>query len=114
MASHVLSSWKEIANYFGKGVRTVQRWESELGLPVHRPVAANKGIVMAFPSELDHWAKRNLFVEHNETSATLIRVRPSEQTTKSSENLLQRALRLQELVASLNERTKLAMDLMQR
>jgi hypothetical protein len=31
-----LDSWKEIASYLGRGVRTVQRWECEEGLPVHR------------------------------------------------------------------------------
>ena len=34
---HILNSWKEIANYLGRGVRTVQRWERDLRLPVHRP-----------------------------------------------------------------------------
>ena len=37
----VFSSWKEIAAYLGKGVRTVQRWEAVLGLPVHH--RRNKG-----------------------------------------------------------------------
>ena len=31
-----LDSWKEIAAYLGRGIRTVQRWEREEGLPVHR------------------------------------------------------------------------------
>ena len=31
-----LDSWKEIASYLGRGIRTVQRWEREEGLPVHR------------------------------------------------------------------------------
>ena len=54
----VLGSWKEIANYLGKGVRTVQRWERYSGLPVHRPSGSSKGVVLAFPRELDHWARR--------------------------------------------------------
>ncbi len=54
----VLGSWKEIANYLGKGVRTVQRWERYSGLPVHRPSGSSKGVVLAFPSELDKWARR--------------------------------------------------------
>lgn len=54
----VLGSWKEIANYLGKGVRTVQRWERQWALPVHRPSGADKGIVLAYPSELDAWAHR--------------------------------------------------------
>jgi hypothetical protein len=54
----VLGSWKEIANYLGKGVRTVQRWERCSGLPVHRPSGSSKGVVIAFPAELDRWARR--------------------------------------------------------
>jgi hypothetical protein len=54
----VLGSWKEIANYLGKGVRTVQRWERHSGLPVHRPSGSNKGVVLAFPAELERWARR--------------------------------------------------------
>jgi hypothetical protein len=30
----LLNGWKEIAGFFGRGVRTVQRWEQQLGLPV--------------------------------------------------------------------------------
>lgn len=52
----VLTSWKEIAAHFGKGVRTVQRWEGTLGLPVRRPQGApSRNIVMAHPAELDAW-----------------------------------------------------------
>ena len=54
----VLGSWKEIASYMGKGVRTVQRWERCSGLPVHRPSGSSKGVVIAFPAELDRWARR--------------------------------------------------------
>lgn len=51
----VFTSWKEIASYLGKGVRTVQRWEAQFGLPVQRPNAHAKGIVRATREELDHW-----------------------------------------------------------
>lgn len=53
--STVLTSWKEIATYLGKGVRTVQRWERDLGLPVRRPIGNSKHVVLAVPSELDAW-----------------------------------------------------------
>lgn len=49
------TSWKEIANYLGKGVRTVQRWETQLGLPVQRPNHKDKGIVRASREDLDKW-----------------------------------------------------------
>lgn len=55
--SHVLSSWKEIAAYLGKSVRTVQRMEVELGLPVRRPAGHPRSAVMAIPAELDNWLK---------------------------------------------------------
>jgi hypothetical protein len=55
----VLTSWKEIASFMGKGVRTVQRWEAEMELPVRRP-AADRHIVLAFPQELEAWARRKL------------------------------------------------------
>lgn len=51
----VLTSWKDIARYMGKGVRTVQRWEQDFGLPVRRPRGANKKAVLARPSDLDAW-----------------------------------------------------------
>jgi hypothetical protein len=52
----VLSSWKDIARYMGKGVRTVQRWEQHLGLPVRRPNgASHKSAVLLDRSDLDTW-----------------------------------------------------------
>jgi hypothetical protein len=51
----ILNSWKEIAGYLGRGVRTVQRWEAQLGLPVHRPAGKDHSAVIAFSSELDQW-----------------------------------------------------------
>jgi hypothetical protein len=50
-----LTSWKEIAHYLGKGVRTVQRWERLLGLPVRRPMGRMIGIVLADTREIDAW-----------------------------------------------------------
>lgn len=50
-----LNSWKEIAQYLGRGVRTVQRWETELGLPVRRPRGRSRSAVIAVASELDQW-----------------------------------------------------------
>jgi hypothetical protein len=53
-----LSSWKEIAQYFGRGVRAVQRWEAMLGLPVRRPHGRSRSAVMAITDELDEWLSR--------------------------------------------------------
>jgi hypothetical protein len=54
--STVLSSWKDIARYLGKGVRTVQRWERQLGLPVRRPNGASqKSAVVLYRGDVDAW-----------------------------------------------------------
>jgi hypothetical protein len=53
-----LTSWKEIAAHLGKGVRTVQRWEQLLGLPVRRP-HPNSRVIFAVPAELDAWVQRH-------------------------------------------------------
>jgi hypothetical protein len=52
---HVLSGWKEIALYLDKGVRTVQRYEREMGLPVRRPAGRPRAAVVATKAELDGW-----------------------------------------------------------
>jgi hypothetical protein len=51
----ILSGWKEIANYMGKGVRTVQRYERLFGLPVRRPAGKACGSVVATKAEIDAW-----------------------------------------------------------
>ncbi|MEO8659324.1 MAG: tetratricopeptide repeat protein [Bryobacteraceae bacterium] len=52
-----LDSWKEIASYLNRGARTVQRWEREEGLPVHRLHHEKLGSVYGYKSELDAWWK---------------------------------------------------------
>lgn len=52
-----LDSWKEIAHYLRRGVRTAQRWERDAGLPVRR-VTADGGAVYAFQSDIDAWWQR--------------------------------------------------------
>lgn len=49
-----LTSWKEIAAFFGRDVRTVQRWERE-GLPVHRRPGGRRSGVFAYPDEITRW-----------------------------------------------------------
>ncbi len=57
-AADRLNSWKEIAAYLGKGVRTVQRWETQMGLPVRRLGREGGEIVYALKSEIDAWILR--------------------------------------------------------
>lgn len=49
----ILNGWKEIAVYLGRGVRTVQRYELSLSLPVRRV----SGGVIAYRDELDRWLR---------------------------------------------------------
>src|SRR6186713_951575 len=50
-----LDSWKEIAAYLKRSVRTAHRWEKHEGLPVHRHEHKELGSVFAYKSELDAW-----------------------------------------------------------
>jgi hypothetical protein len=53
-----LDSWKEIAAYLNRNVRTVQRWEKREGLPIHRHVHEKASSVSACKKEIDAWQKQ--------------------------------------------------------
>src|SRR5216683_2911169 len=67
-----LVSWKEIASYLGREVRTVQRWERTEVLPVHRHEHQKKSTVYAFTSELDEWFKKRQPVDDPEADAAFV------------------------------------------
>jgi TolB-like protein/Tfp pilus assembly protein PilF len=50
-----LNSWKEIAAYLNRDARTVQLWEKNEGLPIHRLVHQSRSSIYAYPKELDSW-----------------------------------------------------------
>jgi TolB-like protein/Tfp pilus assembly protein PilF len=52
-----LDSWKEIAAYLRRDVRTVQRWEKKEGLPVYRHLHDKLGSIYAYRNELAEWFK---------------------------------------------------------
>jgi len=54
-SSMPLESWKEIAGYFNRSVRTAQRWEVSEGMPVHRHRHGSGGSPFAYGHELDAW-----------------------------------------------------------
>lgn len=95
----VLGSWKEIANFLGKGVRTVQRWERYSGLPVHRPSGSSKGVVLAFPPELEQWARRQDAPVHNRRVNV-------HKTTALSEELVTRSRLLHESTVRLLDKAQ--------
>lgn len=52
-----LNSWKAIAAYLDRSVRTVRRWEADEGLPVHRHMHARQGTVYGLRDEIDRWLR---------------------------------------------------------
>lgn len=95
----VLTSWKEIAQYMGKGVRTVQRWEKCFGLPVRRPTANSHKAILAVPEEIDGWVR--IKTEARSTAAL----------TPETEQLRKRLLELEQENQLL--RGQLGMDLVE-
>jgi TolB-like protein/Tfp pilus assembly protein PilF len=76
-----LDSWKEIATYLGRDVTTVQRWERQEGMPVHRHLHHKRGSVYALSPELDAWQQsRAIAAEEEEESVREVPVEVSAET----------------------------------
>jgi TolB-like protein len=54
-----LNSWKAIAAYLGREVRTAQRWAKSRDLPVHRLPGGARPRVFALTDEIDAWLQRS-------------------------------------------------------
>jgi len=54
----ILNGWKQISQHIDRGVRTAQRWEVMLGMPIHRPALKDRSAVVAFSDELEAWLSR--------------------------------------------------------
>src|SRR5262245_40849495 len=52
-----LDSWKEIAAYLNRDVRTVQRWEKTANLPIRRLQNPGLRAVFAYTADLDEWLR---------------------------------------------------------
>jgi hypothetical protein len=64
-----LDSWKEIAAYIKRDVRTAQRWEKQEGLPVHRLLHDERGTAYAYTGEIDKWLDRHPLRDHEAVAA---------------------------------------------
>lgn len=64
-----LESWKRIATYLNRDVRTLRRWEKREGLPVHRQMHDKQATVYAYKSELDAWRESRAPEENGSTRA---------------------------------------------
>lgn len=62
----MLCSWKEIAGYINRDIRTCSRWAKELELPVHKYQVDSKfSRVWAQKSEIDNWLDERKNNENN-------------------------------------------------
>lgn len=106
MQSQILSGWKDIANYLGKGVRTVQRYERELGLPVRRPSGKSKGSVITTQPELDGWVascRLSDRAQHPEATSVLVACSSLRQRLVEMERLAMQMKKLRSEVRSSSE-----------
>jgi septal ring factor EnvC (AmiA/AmiB activator) len=108
----LLSGWKDIAHYLGRGVRTVQRYERDLGLPVRRPVGHPSGAVVAMKSDLDSWVRSSSTAQEsfNREQKSLNRVQKSlnaEQISFNNERRSAEDRLVAEIAKGLQDRTGL-------
>jgi hypothetical protein len=80
----ILQSWKEIASELDRGVRTVQRWEETLGLPVHRLGKGRRCPVFAFKDELHLWFRKKAGAGDLETTQNYPGESPADSRSKQS------------------------------
>jgi len=108
MPEKILNSWKEIAQYVGRGVRTLQRWERDLGFPVRRPRRKQRSAVVAMPAEIDAW-----FLRATQRSENGVRHTPNDLRAfhERTQLLLARASALQANTLSLREQVARAIEL---
>ena len=80
-----LDSWKEIASFLGREIRTVQRWEDE-GLPSPAPLK-ERARVYAYTADLEEWMLRRA----PETSLPTASTAPEPEATKTEGRPLSRS-----------------------
>ena len=85
LAGKRLDSWKEIAAFFGRAERTVKRWETERGLPVHRLPGSGRSSVFAYSDELADWLKgRSQELEAEEATGQAAEAKEAEERKDES------------------------------
>ncbi|HEX6802073.1 MAG TPA: hypothetical protein VF133_00205 [Terriglobales bacterium] len=85
-----LETWGEIASYLGREIRTVQRWEKSLALPVHRlgGFSDKQSRVFAFRHELDAWWREHETVGNTPESPDEAAATNGEPTSRSESALV--------------------------
>jgi hypothetical protein len=106
-AIEILNGWKEIADYLGKGVRTVQRYERQLGLPIRRPAGKPMGSVIATKAELSAWISASPI---RDAFRLPLRAVDSAETVKGLKQQVTLFHRLQEESAKLRDEMRAAQE----
>ena len=109
----MLNSWKEIALYFDRGVRTVQRWEHELALPIHRIGKGKRSPVYALVPELKFWVA-TVGPEHLHATLPKRDNHGSDSPREQSHRLLREFHELVHLVAENSVRQRRQAELLQK
>lgn len=63
------NSWKEIAAFLDRDIRTVWRWEKERGLPVHRVPGDGRRAVFAYQREIEAWLESAEHLSDNDKAS---------------------------------------------
>jgi len=87
-----LDSWKHIANYLDRTVRTVQRWETLEAMPVHRQLHHKSASVHAFKPEINAWRNSRSYRKQFSGAALPVSPRVANHLFDESEQLVLRKL----------------------
>jgi hypothetical protein len=107
--SKYLCSWKEIANYMGKGVRTVQRYEAQFGLPIRRPAGKSRASVVATRAEIDAWVAASPLRETHRLLRSESRLDPE---LKAIRDGIREMHALREQMSALRKETRVSLGLL--
>ena len=108
-----LNSWKEIAAYLGRGVRTVQRWERELRLPVHRIGKGKRSPVYSTISELKFWISTVEVARNHRLEVPFHLVTRSREPLEDSRRLLTSVRDLAQAIAETSIRQRQQTEILQ-
>jgi hypothetical protein len=109
-----LYTWKEISEYAGRGIRTLQRWEHEFGFPVQRPDPRNKSAVISSRREIDEWFRTRPLLSTGAVVPKVSGESYAKDLTASARRLELEAKRLLSSSMQMNERIRKAMELAKR
>jgi hypothetical protein len=108
----VLNSWKEIAVYLNRGVRTVQRWHCDLQLPVHKIRDTVHSPVFAFVTEIDQWLRSH--AKENGNGRQPSSRRTNDELQVSKEKLRNSSAKMLALTQQQRDRVAAILDLIYR